>query len=107
LVPKETDLYYLGRLAYKEEPGKVRVFAMVDVWTQWVLNSLHEYIFNILKHIPNDGTFNQDQAVLTLQTLLKDCKCAFSYDLSAATDRLPISIQIKLLNAIGDGLGTN
>lgn len=105
MVPFKTDLYYLGRLAYKEEPGKVRVFAMVDVWTQWVLNSLHEYIFNILKHIPNDGTFNQDQAVVLLQTLLKNAKCAFSYDLSAATDRLPISIQIKILNEIGADLG--
>jgi len=69
------------------------------------LNSLHEYIFNILKHIPNDGTFNQDQAVVLLQTLLKNAKCAFSYDLSAATDRLPISIQIKILNEIGADLG--
>ena len=97
----------LGRLAYKEEPGKVRVFAMVDCWTQWVLNSLHEWIFNVLRHIPQDGTFNQDQAVTYLQTLLKDCKCAFSYDLSAATDRLPLSLQILLLNSIGKDLGTH
>jgi hypothetical protein len=30
----------------------------------------------------------------------------FSYDLSAATDRLPLSIQIEILNGLKDGLGT-
>jgi len=54
----------LGRLAIKKEPaGKVRVFAMVDVWTQSVLKPLHDFLFDFLKRLPNDGTFDQQASV--------------------------------------------
>lgn len=96
---------YLGRLAYKEEPGKVRVFAMSDIWTQWILSSLHDSIFSILKKIPNDGTFDQDGAVRLLQSKIERSRFVFSYDLSAATDRLPIAIQILILNSWVPNLG--
>jgi hypothetical protein len=50
----------LGKLGLKEEAaGKVRVFAMVDCWTQWLLRPLHDTIFKLLKMIPQDGTFDQ------------------------------------------------
>jgi len=39
----------LGKLGIKEEPGKVRVFAMVDYWTQIVLYPLHSWLFSVLK----------------------------------------------------------
>jgi hypothetical protein len=54
-----------------------------------------------------DGTFNQDACVMRLQKLLgaSDFRCAYSFDLSAATDRLPISLQITLLNYINPKLG--
>jgi hypothetical protein len=108
------DQYFigpLGRLAFKEEPGKVRVFALVDCVTQWVLRPLHKYLFSILKYIQEvyktDGTFDQDSAVAHLQLLLKDRPLAFSYDLSAATDRLPLLLQIHLLNFVYPELGTH
>lgn len=106
------DLYFygdLGRLAYKEEPGKVRVFALVDCVTQWVLKPLHSYLFSMLKYIQDkfgtDGTFDQDKAVRHLQSLMKDRPLAFSFDLTAATDRLPLLIQIEVLNAVYPKLG--
>nr|QIR30238.1 RNA-dependent RNA polymerase [Plasmopara viticola lesion associated mitovirus 15] len=88
----------LGKLSLKEEAaGKVRVFAMVDPITQWLLSPLHKYLFLILKTIPMDGTFNQLKPVHRL--LRKSgIRSFFSLDLSAATDRLPISIQKSLLN---------
>lgn len=50
----------LGKLAIKEEAaGKIRLFAMVDPWTQWCLQPLHYKLFNVLDRIPTDGTFNQ------------------------------------------------
>lgn len=98
----------LGSLVYLDEPGKVRVIAMVDVLTQWVLSPLHDYLFDILRKLnKNDGTFDQDMAVVRLKQLLKTCKCSYSYDLSAATDRLPIFLQISLLNNISPSLGDN
>jgi hypothetical protein len=54
----------LGKLGLKQEPaGKVRVFAMVDPWTQWLLAPLHKRVFSILRRIPQDGTFNQVKPV--------------------------------------------
>ena len=50
----------IGKLSFKEEAaGKVRVFALVDPITQWLLAPLHKYLFAILRRIPMDGTFNQ------------------------------------------------
>lgn len=50
----------LGKLAVKEEPsGKVRVFAIADLITQTIMRPLHNAIFDLIRTIPQDGTFNQ------------------------------------------------
>jgi hypothetical protein len=50
----------IGKLGLKEEAaGKVRVFAMVECWTQWLLGPLHDYMFSKLAQLPTDGTFDQ------------------------------------------------
>jgi len=88
----------LGALALKHEPaGKIRVFAMCDAWTQWALEPLHNWLFDTLRYINTDGTFDQMKPVYQQ---IDKFSCAFSLDLSAATDRLPISIQIKLLESL-------
>jgi hypothetical protein len=99
----------LGRLAYKEEPGKVRVFAMVDCVTQWLLNPLHKALFKVLRGIAEDGTFNQEAAVALVQKKLLERKSQYvaSLDLSAATDRLPLFLQVQLLNKWVPMLGTH
>jgi len=57
---KEGRGNHIGQLSTKKEPaGKIRVFAMVDVWTQSILKPLHEALFSFLKSLPNDGTFDQ------------------------------------------------
>jgi len=91
----------LGKLGTREEPGKIRLFAMVDIFTQWVLSPLHLALFAILRRIPQDGTFNQ---VKPVKDLVDRCKKkgqrqVYSYDLSAATDRLPVLLQEWLLAA--------
>lgn len=51
----------IGKLSTKKEAaGKIRVFAMVDVWTQSLLKPLHLALFEFLKSLPNDGTFDQN-----------------------------------------------
>nr|UJQ92489.1 MAG: putative RNA-dependent RNA polymerase [Mitoviridae sp.] len=100
----------LGKLSLKDEPGKVRVFALVDVITQWMLMPLHEMLFGILRGISQDATFDQDAGVMKVKEALSarepNRRFVFSFDLSAATDRLPIILQIALLNAMKEGLGT-
>jgi hypothetical protein len=90
----------LGRLSLVEEPGKMRVVAMVDCLTQWLLYPLHRFIFDrILYVLPQDGTFDQQKPVKRLLGLMSErglYEC-FSYDLSAATDRLPVILQEFLL----------
>jgi hypothetical protein len=92
-----SGLPFAGRLATKlEAAGKVRVFAMVDYWTQVALKPLHDSIFDLLKGIPQDGTFDQLKPV---KALMKRSKTGYlaSFDLSAATDRLPIRVQQSIL----------
>lgn len=97
---------WLGKLGFKQEPaGKVRVFAMVDPWTQWLMDRLHKAIFGLLERIPQDGTFDQ---LRPIHRLLEWQKASseksgrliplYSFDLSAATDRLPIVLQKVLLS---------
>jgi hypothetical protein len=86
----------LGKLGMKHEAaGKVRVFAMVDAWTNWLLKPLHDMLFDHLKKIPQDGTFDQLGPIKRLQGLGKTK--FWCYDLSAATDRLPVDLQVRLL----------
>jgi len=93
----------LGRLATKAEPGKVRVFAMVDSFTQWVLRPLHLYLFkSVLKKIPQDGLYDQVAPAKKLVKVMRErgLSRVWSFDLSAATDRLPVSLQEHLLGAL-------
>jgi hypothetical protein len=82
-------------LSLKIEPaGKIRVFALVDPWTQMVMRPFHLGLFSILrKHPKIDGTFDQ---LRPLNRAFR-FKSLYSMDLSAATDRLPIAIQTPLL----------
>lgn len=96
---------FLGKLGLKIEPaGKVRVFAMVDAWTQWLLSPIHDFIFNILKQISDvDGTFNQLHPLSRLQKEFANKAAGrrfYSIDLSAATDRLPVALQSTLLEPL-------
>lgn len=89
---------YLGKLSIKEEAaGKVRVFAMVDPWTQWVLRPLHDNLFTVLRSLPMDGTFNQLKPLTRVPWKKAPL---YSFDLSAATDRLPIWLQRDILSEV-------
>ena len=67
---KEGEMGYsgLGKLGFKiEAAGKIRVFAMVDAYTQWIMKPIHDMVFNILKTLPTDGTFDQTRPVERLR----------------------------------------
>jgi hypothetical protein len=72
---------------------------MVDVWTQSALKPLHSYLFSFLKSLPNDGTFDQQASVKRCMEKSLVSKKSFGYDLSAATDRLPIDLQVSVLSS--------
>jgi len=59
------------------------------------LKSLHNALFDILSNIEQDGTFDQMSPIHKLME--KGFKEFYSFDLSAATDRLPIDLQVRVL----------
>lgn len=92
-----------GRLSIKLEPaGKVRVFAIVDYWTQCALKPLHDFVMEILGGIPTDGAFDQHRPITRLlrQTAAMKDVIFYSFDLSAATDRFPVDLQTALLEVM-------
>ena len=91
----------MGQLSTKKEAaGKVRVFAMVDFWTQSLLRPLHDYLATFLQSLPNDGTFNQSASVKRCFEKAEKAGYSLGYDLSAATDRLPISVQMSVIESL-------
>jgi hypothetical protein len=98
-LPELNKARYVGKLGFKDEAaGKVRVFAMVDIWTQWALKPIHNFVMSILRRIPQDGTFDQFKPVKRL--LAKRPGYIASFDLSAATDALPIIFQTEVLASL-------
>jgi hypothetical protein len=92
-------------VAFKREPGKIRVFAMLDYWSQSALRGLHEFLLGLLGSLNRgrvrlDGTFDQGE---TVQYLLDSCSSGrrfYSFDLSAATDRFPVWAQQSLMKVL-------
>lgn len=88
----------LGKIGVKEEAaGKVRLFAMAPTWFQILLDPIHRMIFQILSHIEQDGTFNQLGPLAGHADKYKE---SYSLDLTAATDRLPLKLQIAILSEL-------
>lgn len=91
--------FILGKLSFLLEPaGKVRVVAILDGWTQMILSGLHDTLSSILKEIPQDGTFDQGKPI---ELLPKQESMTYSFDLSSATDRLPIDLQCQVIALLG------
>nr|WOR07594.1 CeaMV1-RdRp [Duamitovirus sp.] len=82
-------LLKFGRLACAVEGGgKRRLFAIGNYVKQRLLWPYHSWLMKVLKRLPNDGTFNQERP---LSSLINKSEL-FSFDLSAATDRWPLTI---------------
>lgn len=87
----------LRRLTYfPDKESKVRVVAILDYWSQTVLRPLHDYLFRVLRKIPQDCTFNQGSFTQKTQSW----EYYYSYDLTAATDRFPIYVESMVLRGI-------
>lgn len=86
----------VGKLSVKlEAAGKIRIFAISDYWTQWMLKPLHESLFKVLSRHPCDATFDQLGKVEEFSR--RDYSFIASYDLKSATDLIPIQLYEKVL----------
>jgi len=81
----------LGRLHAIDEPaGKVRVVAIADYWTQVAMKPIHERLFEILRGIKTDATFDQIGSVNSY--FQKGFIPHWSFDLKSATDLIPLDL---------------
>jgi len=81
------DFPSLGKLAiFGDKEGKTRIVAIVDYWTQTALKPLHNVLMKTLRKLPRHCTFNQS-GFLSLLSLPGPF---YSFDLTGATDRMPL-----------------
>jgi hypothetical protein len=96
----------LGRISLiSEGGGKTRTIAIGNFWIQNALKGIHNKIMDMLSKIKTDGTYNQDDQA---QRIVRKSfgHCTYCYDLSNATDRFPITLQIKILSKVfGEHIG--
>jgi hypothetical protein len=91
----------IGKLGTKAEPlGKTRVFAISDFWTQTLLRCLHDFLMGELRKLPMDGTWDQGKAADRVREETKKGTKLYSFDLSAATDRFPVTFLVLVLGAL-------
>jgi hypothetical protein len=90
---KTSNLRKISIKADKE--GKSRPFAIFEYISQMALSSLHDQVFNILKGIPQDSTFDQNAGFRDL--LYGGYSFFASFDLKAATDRFPLLFQERVV----------
>jgi len=98
----------LGKLAVVyEQAGKARIVAVTNWWIQLAFKPLHDSLFSLLRKLETDGTFDQEAPLNRLIELNRlsigeglPKRVYHSFDLSAATDRLPIDLQVDLLKVL-------
>jgi len=98
-----------GRLHFLSEGGgKTRVICIPDIWSQCVLKPIHDYLYQVvLKRLPCDGTFSHSLISKRVRKFTRTGGL-ICYDLKAATDRMPVDLQEKILGSlIGDELASH
>jgi len=91
----------VGKIGLIQEPGyKLRAVANPNRILQVALQPLGEIIYNSLRLLPWDCTFDQTKGFPTIQQHLKENLRVYCFDLSGATDYFPLSLQIKVLRTM-------
>jgi hypothetical protein len=97
IPPKNNSL---RKLTYFSDPeGKVRIIAIFDYWSQTALMPLHKGVMRLLSTLEMDGTKNQNFFIQ--KRLMPSGNNSFwSLDLTAATDRMPIALQERVVRRL-------
>lgn len=94
-----THSEYPGKLTcIPEKAGKVRIVASPDYFTQLTLKPVSDWLFNILKNIDADCTFDQRSAIPKIQRWQASNNAVYSFDQSSCTDLFPFEFQLTILN---------
>jgi hypothetical protein len=89
-----------SRLGFSSEGGgKTRIFAIGDYWSQMALRPIHDALMSILSRLETDGTYNQEHAFKRILELSKG-RQTFCFDLSGASDRIPLRVQVIVISKL-------
>jgi len=92
---------YIGSVHCTQNVGlKARFFASPHLWLQHCLSPLGDMIYDVVKELPWDCTFQQDKPDDIIKSHLLHGKMAWSFDLSSATDRFPFDLQLTALESL-------
>nr|BEQ09759.1 MAG: RdRP [Crassitunica tubakii mitovirus 2] len=96
-----SETSFIRKISVIRDKGlKNRPIAILDYWSQSVLLPLHNGLMDMLKHFPNDCTFDQGK----ISEITKEWQSYYCMDLSSATDRFPIRVQEMLLAYLSNSL---
>ena len=79
---------------------KHRYFAAPHIWVQQVTEPLGDVLYDMVRRLPWDCTFDQEKGFPVVQDQLTKGGRAYCYDLSSATDRFPFELQTTLIESI-------
>nr|UUW21442.1 MAG: RNA-dependent RNA polymerase [Sanya mito-like virus 1]UUW21443.1 MAG: RNA-dependent RNA polymerase [Sanya mito-like virus 1] len=92
----------IGVVGSTQEPGmKFRAFASPSPVLQAALEPLKDSLLRALNVLPWDCTHDQHKGVVAVQKWLSEGKTVHSVDLSDATNNFPLSVQLRVLRALG------
>lgn len=99
--PEESHgtMWPFGYVDHKiQTDGKVRWFYAAPRWQNEMFKQYSRSLYDTLRAIQEDCTFDQNKGVRQVQSWLKDNDRCYSIDLSAATDAFPWSITKKAIS---------
>jgi hypothetical protein len=100
--PDLTEMPKMGVLALIPEPGyKLRFAANPGRVYQSLTGPLGRRLFGLLREIKNDFTYDQEAGIRFCQARLAEGKPSVSMDLSNATDRFPLELELAFLHRMG------
>nr|QOW97242.1 RNA-dependent RNA polymerase [Mito-like babylonusvirus] len=80
--------------------GKTRTFVAMSYWIQYALYPIHDLCMSILRTIPEDFTYRQNDVGSWILRVQRSGRKVYSYDLTDATDRFSRNAQRVALGAI-------
>jgi len=79
---------------------KSRIIGIGDYFSQSVLTPFHKLLASVLDRIPNDFTNSHEKGFERVRQLTVESDECHSLDLSAATDRLPVKAQGRMIGIL-------
>jgi len=92
----------VGGISWIQDPGyKLRFVANPFRCYQQALEPLADYLYDTLRMVKTDCTFDQDEGVRFAQSMLMEGRESHCFDLSNATDHLPMALADHIMGKLG------